>query len=191
MVLASTAPKALWYLARGSGVVTLLLLTTSVVLGIVTSMRWSSPRWPRFVIEWLHRNVSLVVLVFLGLHVGTAVIDGFVPLRWLDAVIPFSSAYKPLWVGLGAVAFDLVLAVTITSLLRVRIGYRTWRLVHWMAYACWPIALVHSIGTGSDTAHGWTLAIDAVVAVLALIAVRWRVVAQPPTPTVGVGAGRG
>jgi sulfoxide reductase heme-binding subunit YedZ len=193
VMLASAAPKALWYLTRGSGVVTLLLLTTSVLLGIVTSMRWSSARWPRFVIEWLHRNVSLVVLVFLALHVGTAVIDGFVPLRWVDAVIPFSSAYKPLWVGLGAVAFDLLLALTITSLLRVRIGYRTWRLVHWTAYACWPVALVHSIGTGSDTTHGWTLAIDAVVVVLALLAVKWRLVAHPPSPTLptmDVGAGR-
>jgi hypothetical protein len=185
MVLASAAPRALWYLTRGSGVVTLLLLTTSVVLGIVTSMRWSSPRWPRFVIEWLHRNASLVVLVFLALHVGTAVIDGFVPLRWVDAVIPFSSAYKPVWVGLGAVAFDLLLAVAITSLLRVRVGYTMWRVVHWTAYACWPIALVHSIGTGSDTTHGWILAVDAVVVLFALIAVRWRVAAQSPAPVAG------
>ena len=92
-----------------------MLLTLSVVLGVVTSVRWSSPRWPRFVVEWLHRNVSLVVLVFLAIHIGSAVIDGFVPLRWVDAVVPFSSAYKPLWVGLGAVAFDLLVAVAVTS----------------------------------------------------------------------------
>jgi predicted ferric reductase len=190
VVVAATAPKALWYLTRGTGVVTLLLLTTSVVLGIVTSMRWSSERWPRFVIEWLHRNVSLVVLVFLGVHIGSAVIDGFVPLRWLDAVVPFSSAYKPLWVGLGAVAFDLLIAVVVTSLVRLRIGYSAWRIVHWTAYACWPLAVVHSIGTGSDTAHGWILVVDGVVVVSALAAGWWRLAAREPAPTIRMESGR-
>jgi predicted ferric reductase len=190
VVVAATAPKALWYLTRGTGVVTLLLLTTSVVLGIATSMRWSSERWPRFVIEWLHRNVSLVVLVFLAIHIGSAVIDGFVPLRWLDAVVPFSSSYKPLWVGLGAVAFDLLIAVVVTSLVRLRIGYSAWRFVHWTAYACWPLAVVHSIGTGSDTAHGWILVVDGVVVVSVLAAGWWRLAAREPAPTIRMESGR-
>ena len=187
-LLAATAPKALWYLTRGTGVVTLLLLTAAVVLGVTTSVRWSSPRWPRFVIEWLHRNVSLVVLVFVAIHIASAVIDGFVPLRWVDAIVPFSSSYKPLWVGLGAVALDLLLAVTVTSLVRVRIGYRTWRVVHWTAYACWPVALVHSIGTGSDTTHGWwLLAVDGAVAVLVLAVLCWRLTVPSEAQPWGTG----
>ncbi|HEV3352438.1 MAG TPA: ferric reductase-like transmembrane domain-containing protein [Acidimicrobiales bacterium] len=174
LALGTSGSKALWYLTRGTGVVTLLLLTTAVVLGIVTSVRWSSPRWPRFVLEWLHRNISLVVLVFLAVHVATAVLDAFAPLRWLDAVVPFSSGYRPLWVGFGAVAFDLLVAVAVTSLLRVRIGYQTWRAVHWASYACWPLAVLHGSGTGSDTTQRWMLVIDAVAVALVAAAVFWR-----------------
>jgi sulfoxide reductase heme-binding subunit YedZ len=90
-----------------------------------------------------------------------------------------------MWVGLGALAFDLLLAVTVTSLLRVRIGYRTWRIVHWSAYACWPVALVHSIGTGSDTTHGWILVVDGVVLVSVIAAACWRLMARPSVRTLG------
>lgn len=177
-ILAST--PALWYLTRGSGVVTLVLLTGTVVLGITTSSRWASRQWPRFVTEGLHRNLSLLVLVFLALHVTTTVVDGYVPIRWLDAVIPFGSAYRPAWLGLGALALDLLVAVAITSLLRARLGYRTWRMVHWLAYACWPVALLHGLGIGSDTRQPWSLAIDAIAAGSAAAALWWRLATARP-----------
>ena len=186
--LAAAAPKALWYLTRATGAVTLLLLSAAVVLGVLTSVRWASPRWPRFIIEWLHRNVSLVVLVFLAAHVATAVIDGFVPLRWVDAIVPFSAGYKPLWVGLGAVALDLLVAVAVTSLIRVRLGYRAWRLVHWTAYACWPIAAVHSVGTGSDAWRAWMLVVDAAVVIPVVAAAAWRLMARSAAPVAPAGA---
>jgi predicted ferric reductase len=188
MQVAAVAPKALWYLTRATGAVTLLLLSAAVVLGVLTSMRWASPMWPRFVVEWLHRNVSLVVLVFLAVHVGTAVIDGFMPLRWVDAVVPFSAGYRPLWVGLGAVALDLLVAVAVTSLVRVRLGYRAWRFVHWTSYACWPIAAVHSVGTGSDAWRGWMLVVDAIVMVPVVAAAVWRLTSRPAAPVGHVGA---
>jgi len=107
-------------------------------------------------------------------HIATTVLDGYVPVGWLDAVIPFRSSYRTVWLGLGAVAFDLLLAVLITSLLRARIGYRSWRAIHWLAYACWPIALAHGAGTGTDLWRSWMLITDGacVIAVLAAIAVR-------------------
>jgi methionine sulfoxide reductase heme-binding subunit len=177
-VLAST--PALWYLTRGSGAVTLVLLTATVVLGITTSTRWASPRWPRFVTEGLHRNLSLLVLVFLALHVTTTVVDGYAPIGWLDAVVPFGSAYRPAWLGLGAVALDLLVAVAVTSLLRARLGRRAWRAIHWLAYACWPVALAHGLGIGSDRRQGWMLVLDAVAAGAALAALWWRLgTAQP------------
>lgn len=179
-VLGTTAPKALWYLTRGTGAVALLLLTVAVALGVVTSVRWASPRWPRFVIEWLHRNVSLLVLVFLAVHVASSVIDGFVPLRWIDAVVPFSAGYRPLWVGLGALALDVLMALVVTSLLRVRLGYRTWRVVHWTAYACWPLALVHSLGAGSDAWRGWMLVVDGLVVIAVAAAACWRLAVGLP-----------
>lgn len=173
-VLASTGPTVMWYVARGSGIVAMVLLTAGVVLGIVTSVRWSSPRWPRFVIEFLHRNVALLTVVFLAIHISTVVVDGFAPIGWKDAVVPFVSSYRPLWLGLGAIAFDLVVALVVTSLLRHRFGHRTWRVVHWFAYVCWPVAVVHGLGTGTDTKVGVVLVVNVVCVVAVLVAVWWR-----------------
>ena len=172
MVLAST--RALWYLTRATGLVSLALLTVSVVLGITEAVRWAHPRWPRFITAGLHKNVSLLVTAFLAVHIVTAVADSFAPIRWLDVIMPFTSAYRPVWVGLGAVAFDLLVALIVTSLLRPRLGYRAWRAVHWAAYACWPVALVHGLGTGSDTRVGWALALQAGSLAMVVVAVGWR-----------------
>jgi len=181
-VLAATqASRALWYMTRGTGVAALVMLTASVVLGILTSVRWKAPRWPRFVIEGLHRSVSLCVVVFLALHIAIAVLDGFAPIGWLDAVIPFRSPYRPVWLGLGAVSFDLLIALIVTSLLRVRLGYRTWRIVHWTAYACWPVALVHGLGVGSDARQVWMLALDAAAIMVVVLAVWTRIADAPAT----------
>ena len=173
-MLAATAPKALWYLTRGSGVVSLVLLTAATVLGITTAVRWATVRWPSFVVEGLHKNVSLLSIVFLAVHITTAVVDGYVPIRWLDAVVPFAGQYKALWLGLGALSFDLLLAVAITSLVRVRLGYKIWRGVHWAAYAAWPVAVIHGLGIGSDTSQGWMQLTDLVAVAAVLAAVCWR-----------------
>jgi len=154
-LLATASPSTFWYLTRGSGVVALLLLTASICLGIATTMRWRTTGLPRFAVAGLHPTVTLTAIVFVAVHVATTVLDGFAPIGWKDAVVPFLSPYRPIWLGLGAVAFDLLLALVITSLLRARIGYRLWRATHWLAYASWPVALVHSLGTGSDARLGW------------------------------------
>lgn len=169
-IIAASAGTALWYLARGTGVVSLVFLTTSVVLGITASLRWSGSRWPRFVVQFLHRNVSLLVVVFLVLHIVTVVTDSFAPIGWVDAVVPFVSAYRPIWLGLGALAFDLLIALVVTSLLRHRLGISTWRLVHWLAYLCWPLAVVHGLGTGSDTKPGLVLYVTVACVASVLVA---------------------
>ena len=171
----SSAPRALWYLTRGTGAVSLILLTASMVLGIAHSVRWSPRRTPRFVVGDLHRNVSLMVLVFIAIHVATAVLDGFAPIRWLDAIVPFVSAYRPVWLGLGAVAFDILLAVAITSLLRSRMSYGVWRVIHWTAYGCWAVAVFHGVGIGSDTKQTWMMALVAGSVVTVVAAIGWRV----------------
>jgi methionine sulfoxide reductase heme-binding subunit len=183
-VLASTGPSAYWYLTRGTGVVALLLLTATTVLGVASSTRWSSRRLPRFVVAGLHRNLTLLAISFVAVHVLTTLADGFAPIGLRDAILPFLSPYRPFWLGLGAVAFDLLLAIAITSLLRARLGLRLWRGVHWLAYASWPIALLHSLGTGSDARSGWLVLLAlASIAVVALAA-GWRVLnaydARPP-----------
>lgn len=174
--------QALWFATRGFGVVSLLLLTATVVLGVAGATRWRSTRWPRFVVAGLHRNLTLLALVFIALHVITTVVDGYAPISLLNAVLPFTSPYRPVWLGLGAVASDLLLALTITSLLRARIGYRRWRALHWLAYASWPIALVHGLGTGTDARVAWfqVIAVGSVACVVG--AVVWRVAASRATP---------
>ncbi|HTR73507.1 MAG TPA: hypothetical protein VMG80_07915, partial [Solirubrobacteraceae bacterium] len=74
-----------WYLTRATGMVALLLLTGAVVLGVLDVRRFSSGRWPRFVVDALHRNVALLAMVFLGLHIATSVLDSFASISWLDA----------------------------------------------------------------------------------------------------------
>lgn len=179
LIAAATGPSAYWYLTRGTGTITLVLLTLSVALGVANVRRLRTERVPRFVLDAVHRNVSLLAMAFLLVHVVTSLLDGFAPIRLLDVVIPFGSAYRPLWLGLGTVAFDLMLAVVITSLLRRRFGYRAWRATHWAAYASWPVALLHGLGTGSDTKAGWMLVavggcvIVMVVAVVARATAGW------------------
>lgn len=173
----------LWYFTRASGAVSLVLLTATLVLGVVDVGRWASGRFPRFVIDNLHRTLSLLVVLFVAFHVVTAVLDSFAPVRLVDAVVPFVSAYRPIWLGLGAVAFDLLLALVLTSLVRARVGVRAWRTLHWLAYACWPIALVHGLGSGSDVRAGWMLWVSAGCAVAVCVAVLVRAgVALRPAP---------
>ncbi len=172
---ATLSPSAYWYLARGTGAVSLVLLTASVVLGIVGSVRFTARRWPRFAIDAVHRDVSLLVVVVLVIHIVTSVLDGFAPIRLFDGVIPFVTPYRPLWMGLGTLAFDLLLAIAITSLVRRRLGYRTWRAVHWLAYASWPVAVLHGLGTGSDVKQWWMLALTAACIVAVLVAVWTRI----------------
>jgi DMSO/TMAO reductase YedYZ heme-binding membrane subunit len=172
--LGDIGPSVYWYLTRSTGVVSLLLLTLTMILGVIDVSRWSTPSWPRFVLDSLHRSVSLLVLVFLGLHILTAVLDSFAPISLVEAIVPFIGSYRPLWLGLGAVAFDLLIALAITSLMRQRLGHRAWRITHWLAYACWPIALLHGLGTGSDVKSIWSLGLTAacVVAVAVAVCVR-------------------
>ena len=157
--VSTVGPSAYWYLTRASGIVALVLLTLAVLLGMLNVSRVSTRRWPRFLIDGVHRNVSLLAVAFLVVHIFTSVIDAFAPIGLLDAVIPFHSSYRPFWLGLGALAFDLLVAVVVTSIARSSFGFRAWRVVHWLAYACWPLAVLHGLGAGSDTKQPWLLAL--------------------------------
>ena len=182
---------AYWYATRATGVVALVLLTLVVALGVAGTLRLRSDRWPRFVVAGLHRNLTLLTLVFLAGHVVTTVLDSFTPIRLQDAFVPFLASYRAVWLGLGAVALDLLLALTVTSLLRARIGFRTWRSLHWLAYAAWPVALAHGLGTGSDARFGWlqALAVACVAVVAVSVAWRLRVAAASPTHRIFAAAG--
>ena len=166
-------PSPLWYMTRGAGTVALVLLTAVVVLGIVTSVRWKSEDWPRFLISALHRNFSLFLVAFGALHIVTAIFDPTVVLG-IQALVPFGSDYRPLWLSLGVISGDLILAIVITSLLRERLGYVAWRIIHWLTYASWPLAMVHSLGTGTDPHAGWFLLLAAGCTASVIAALFWR-----------------
>ena len=169
--------QLLWFASRGSGIVSLILLTSVAVLGLVSMVRWQRPSWPRFLTNDLHSNLALLSVVFVGVHVTSAILDPFANLGVTAAVIPFASSYRPEWVAMGVISVYLTIAMIVTSLLRERLGERAWRLVHWLAYAAWPLAVVHSMGSGSDAFAPWMMAIEAVCIGAVSLALIWRVAA--------------
>ncbi|WP_405914991.1 ferric reductase-like transmembrane domain-containing protein [Streptomyces sp. NBC_00728] len=175
-LLTASGPSPLWYATRASGTVSLVLLTAAVALGIAAAGKYAPLRLGRFEVSALHRNLSLLSLAFLGLHIVTAITDGYAHLTWPTAFVPFVASYRPLWVGLGAVALDLLLAVALTSAVRGRLGRRRWKAVHWLAYAAWPVALFHAVGTGTDTRLSPQLALYGACLLTVVVAVWWRLV---------------
>ena len=180
ILAATTGPSALWFLTRGTGAVALILLTLSVAIGVANVRRVHTDYVPRFALQAVHRDVSLLAVAFVVVHVATSVLDSFAPIHLIDIVVPFGSVYRPLWLGLGAVAFDLLIAIALTSLLRQRLGYSAWRATHWLAYVSWPVALLHGLGTGSDTKTTWMLTLAGVCVAVMVVAVVARAAAGWP-----------
>jgi methionine sulfoxide reductase heme-binding subunit len=169
-----TTGTAFWYASRATGVVSLVLFSLVAILGILVNRQGRLPGLPRFAVTGLHRNLSLLTVAFLGMHIVTAIVDGYAHIPWLSAIVPFSSGYERFWIGLGTVAIDLFAALIITSLLRDRIKASLWRAVHWLAYVCYPVVVVHAMGASKDLRSGWllTLTMATVFAVVAAIVYR-------------------
>jgi sulfoxide reductase heme-binding subunit YedZ len=169
-----THTTALWYMSRATGVVTLVLLTAVVILGMLVNRQGRLPGLPRFAVTGLHRNISLLSVIFLVVHVVTAIADPYVTIGWAATVIPFTSPYEPFWLGLGALSLDLMAALILTSLVRGRISRRVWRGIHWLAYAAWPLAVVHSVGSSADMRSGVLLGVLIGCVLAACAAAAWR-----------------
>jgi sulfoxide reductase heme-binding subunit YedZ len=170
----------LWYATRATGEVALLFLTIVLALGVMSAIRVGGRKVPRFVIAGIHRNLTLTGLGFLVVHILTTLLDSYAPIGVLDTLVPFASAYRPIWLGLGTLAFDLLLVLTVTSLLRTRIGLRSWKVLHWTAYGCWVTALIHALGTGSDVRTSAFLFLAGICCAIALAAVGWRIAESGP-----------
>jgi sulfoxide reductase heme-binding subunit YedZ len=179
-------PRLLWWIDRSAGLVSLVLLTVVMLLGVLATGGVTS--W-RVLVQGLHRELPLVAGVLLAVHVGTAVADSFVPLGPLDVVLPFVAGYRPLWLGLGTLAFDLLIVLIVTSLLRGRLGQRGWRTVHWGAYLLWPLVVVHALGSGSDMHRPTVHLLGAACIGVVVAAGGWRLVssgARAPIRLAGV-----
>jgi predicted ferric reductase len=167
--------SALWYASRATGVISLVLFSLVAVLGILVNRQGRLPGLPRFAVTGLHRNLSLMTVAFLGMHIVTAIADGYAHIPWLSTIVPFTSGYERFWIGLGTVAIDLMAAVMVTSLLRGRLTPSLWRAVHWLAYACYPVIVVHSLGASKDLRSGWLLALTMATVFTVISAIGYRV----------------
>ena len=147
--------EVLWLVGRGTGMASLALLTVSVVLGVFTATRWVHREVPRFAVTEVHRRASLGAAVLLVVHVLTLLLDTEAGLSVLDVLVPFANSSNRLWYGLGTVGLELFAVTAVTGLLRKRMSYRVFRGLHLLAYLCWPVALAHGIGSGSDVGEAW------------------------------------
>jgi methionine sulfoxide reductase heme-binding subunit len=149
-----------WYFARSAGIVAYLLLTSSVVLGILLAGN-ARLGWPRFAVEGLHRHLAILTGVFVALHGATLALDTVVPIGVAQELVPFASPYRPLAVGLGVTAMELLVAVGISNALKPRVPYRLWRKLHYLTLPAWLLAALHGILAGTDAGDPWFAAIAA------------------------------
>ena len=166
--------QALWALGRGTGITALAFLTISLGLGIATRSGRRLAALPRFAVADVHRFAALAGTLLVAMHLALLFLDPFAQLRFVDLLVPFLGSYRPLWLGLGTLGFDVLVVVIISSLLRHRLGVRTFRTVHWFTYALWPIALAHALGNGTDAGHPWFLFVAGCCAIAVAAAVAWR-----------------
>ena len=169
----------LWYTTRATGLVALVLFTIVVSLGALVANRIGGSIVGRFELNELHRSLSIIAIVFLALHIITTVVDSFVATGWISIVVPFTSPYKRTAVAIGAIAFDLILAVWISSLLKVRIKNQTWRFIHWFSWLAVASALAHGFLAGTDARHGLGLFVVAACTLVVALAGLWRFFARP------------
>jgi sulfoxide reductase heme-binding subunit YedZ len=160
-----------WYAARSAGMVAYVLLSTSVVLGVLMSAR-TRFTWPRFAIEEVHRFLAIPTGTFVVLHGGSLLLDRVVPISLGQALVPFTTQYRPFAVGLGVTAAELMAAVGLTNLFKRDLPYRFWRLAHYLTLAVWILASLHGVLAGSDRSDPWFAGVvAAAVAAVAMASV--------------------
>lgn len=174
----------IWYVARGAGLAALLLLTVSTAIGALMVGRGRAAN--RVVVQYLHRVTGSVGLAALALHLGSILADSYAHVGWTASIIPFTSAYRPTWVGLGTLAIYTFVLVAAVGFARGRmatskIGAKVWRGIHALAYAGWVMAMLHGLKSGTDTSVPWVrlLYIGCAVAVGGSVAVRFGLAKRP------------
>ncbi len=177
-MIAFTSPY-LWYTTRATGLVALVLFTVVVSLGTFVANRVGGTSVGRFELNELHRSVSMVAIAFLVVHIVSTVVDSFVPTGWLSAVVPMTSSYKRFDVALGAVAFDLILAVWVSSLMKARIANSSWRFIHWFSWLAFVASITHGLLTGTDGRSGIGLGVIIACATVVILSALWRYVKRP------------
>ena len=148
-----------WYVARAGGMLAYLLLSGSVILGLLLSVKTKLPGWPRFAVEDVHRFVGLLAGTFILIHVGALLVDSYMPFSLTNVLVPGSDSYRPVSVAFGIVAAELLAALALTNHYRKARPYGFWRRAHYLNFAVWLLALVHGLATGTDRNTVWALAL--------------------------------
>jgi sulfoxide reductase heme-binding subunit YedZ len=157
-----------------------VLLTASVVLGLLLSNKASLKRWPRFAFEDVHRFVGLLAGAFILIHVGALLVDGYMPFSLANVLVPGTAPYRPLAVAAGVISAELLAALALANRYRRSLSYRIWRRTHYLNFAVWVLAFVHGLTAGTDTGSGWALAMYLVAASLVAGLTAGRFVAPEP-----------
>jgi methionine sulfoxide reductase heme-binding subunit len=163
-----------WYTARAAGLTAYLLVSGVVLLGLTMAAKKPFARWPRFTVEDVHRFGGLLVGSFVVIHVVTVAIDSWLPFSLQSIVVPFISRYRPIWVGLGIAAAELLVALAVTNHYRRRLPYAFWRRAHYLNFAVWSAATVHGLGSGTDRSAPWALGMYAAAVSTVSAAIVWR-----------------
>ena len=143
--------ETIWYLVRSSGTVAYLLLAASTIWGLVISSKFVKELIPGPIALAMHNYLSWNAIGLTILHAVLLLFTGFMDYDVVDLLVPFTGPYSPFWVGLGIIGTYLMLLTTLTFYVRGRIGYRSFHLIHYLSYAAFVLALLHSWFAGTDT----------------------------------------
>lgn len=143
-----------WYVARSSGIVAWAVLTLAVCWGLAVSTKvmgkLAQPKW----LLDLHRFLGGLAVVFTLVHLAALMLDSYVHFGIVDLLVPFAADWQPGAVAWGVVAFHLLIAVEVTSLLMRRMNRKLWRGIHATSFVLWVFATVHLLTAGTDVANG-------------------------------------
>jgi predicted ferric reductase len=151
-LFAADSVQIWWYVTRASGIIAYLLLWVSTVLGLAVTSKYLDGMLERLFTYDFHEFVSLLSVGFTLVHVLVLLLDRYLPYSLIQILVPFLSPYRPFWVGLGVIAFYVILLVTITFYLRNRIGTRAFRIIHIFSLLGYLGVTLHGYYAGTDTA---------------------------------------
>jgi methionine sulfoxide reductase heme-binding subunit len=171
-----------WILARASGLTAYVLLTASVLAGLLVKARPLGRRVKQAAATDVHRFLALLGLGAILLHGLALTLDRTVPIGVAALLVPGLSSYRPLATALGVLAAELMVLVYASFALRKRIGARNWRRLHWATYAIFGMATVHGLAAGTDATRPWTRALYLVAFGLVAAATAWRALVPPARP---------
>jgi len=176
--------QAIWFAARSAGLVAYGLATCSVLFGLATATRAGERSAGRGAVADVHRALSLLTMLAIGGHVLLLAFDRYTQFGPADLLVPFASWYRPAWTGFGVLAAYAALVVYASFYVRSRIGYKTWRTLHYMTFTVFVMATVHGLRAGTDSSAIWAKGLYAVAVSAAALAVSYRLLrGAGPKPT--------